>query len=213
MIPDDPTPDPDVSNVWFFIACVFEGGLLLVAWIVAALTATPLFADFHWDGMDALKGIAAALPPALFFVWSMNSDWRPLHRIHQALEEFARPIFGDFSIPQLLAVSLIAGIGEEVLFRSVIQGGLSSAAGAIVALVIASVLFGIVHLVTVGYAVGAAVMGGYLGWIWLQGGNLLIPIVTHAVYDFIALAWFIRNTPPVKWEPPEDDEKEEPDKG
>ncbi len=196
MLPEDDIPQPDSSRVWFFITCVFEAALLLVAWGVAAMADVPLFADFHWDGMDALKGTAAAIPPALFFVWSCNSHWAPVKRIHEALEEFARPIFRDFSNAQLLTVAVIAGVAEETLFRAALQAGMAEPLGDIGALIVASVLFGFAHLVTPGYAIGAAIMGAYMGWIWMQGGNLLIPIVTHAAYDFVALTWFVNKTPP-----------------
>jgi uncharacterized protein len=33
----------------------------------------------------------------------------------------------------------------------------------------------------------AALMGAYLGWLWLLTGNLLTPIIAHAVYDLAAL--------------------------
>lgn len=198
MNPGDQTPEPDRSGVWFFVACVFEGGLILVAWVIAAFAGVPLFGDFHWDALDALKGVAATVPPLLFFVWSMNATWDPVRRVRVALEEFARPIFRDFSILQLLIVSIVAGVSEEVLFRAVIQGGLEEPAGRIAALAMASLLFGLVHAVTLGYAVGATVIGVYIGWIWMQGGNLLIPIVIHAAYDFVALTWFVRKTPPLE---------------
>jgi hypothetical protein len=38
----------------------------------------------------------------------------------------------------------------------------------------------------------AAIVGIYLGAIWLLTGNLLVPIVAHAVYDFVALTWFLK---------------------
>ncbi len=196
MHPEDDIPEPDTSKVWFFITCVFEAGLLLVAWAVAAMAGVPVFADVHWDAMDALKGAAAAIPPALFFVWSCQSDWPPVKRIHEALEAFARPIFGDFSALQLLVVAVIAGVAEETLFRAALQGGLAEPMGEIGALIAASILFGMAHLVTPGYAIGAAIMGAYMGWIWMQGGNLLIPIATHAAYDFVALMWFVNKTRP-----------------
>ena len=32
----------------------------------------------------------------------------------------------------------------------------------------------------------------YLGWLWLASDNLLVPIVTHAAYDFAALVYLLR---------------------
>jgi Type II CAAX prenyl endopeptidase Rce1-like len=83
-------------------------------------------------------------------------------------------------------------IFEEVFFRSVFQGGLARHIGAIPALVVASVIFGCFHLVTKTYAVIATLIGAYLGVLWLATENLLAPITTHAVYDFLALVYFLR---------------------
>ena len=42
------------------------------------------------------------------------------------------------------------------------------------------------------YALIATLIGAYLGILWIAIGNLLAPIATHAVYDFVALAYFLR---------------------
>mgnify|MGYP000956401241 CR=1 FL=1 len=195
MNPDEPDLPGD-SSLWFFGACVFEGGLVAVAWLLSALADVPLFSDFHWNAMDLIKGGAAAVPPGCLFVWSLSSDWAPLTRIRGALDSHARPIFSGWSAAQLLLLSIVAGVSEEVLFRSVIQGALSGYAGPVGALLIASVIFGLAHMITPAYAILAGLMSVYIGWLWMQGGNLLIPIVTHAVYDFIALMYFMRTTKP-----------------
>ena len=60
------------------------------------------------------------------------------------------------------------------------------------ALSVASVLFGLGHLITPVYAVLAAVIGFYLGALFLATDNLLIAIVAHGLYDFVALLYLIR---------------------
>jgi membrane protease YdiL (CAAX protease family) len=59
------------------------------------------------------------------------------------------------------------------------------------ALALASVLFGLLHLITPSYAVLAAMMGAYLGWFSIWTGNLLAPIMIHALYDFFALGYIV----------------------
>jgi membrane protease YdiL (CAAX protease family) len=44
-------------------------------------------------------------------------------------------------------------------------------------------------------------MGVYLGGLLLLTDNLLAPIATHAVYDFVALIYLTRSRPP---QPPGD---------
>ena len=53
-------------------------------------------------------------------------------------------------------------------------------------------MFGLAHSVTRTYAILATIIGLYFGWLWLATGNLLVPITTHAVYDFLALVYFVR---------------------
>ena len=139
-----------------------------------------------------LIGIVAAIPP--FAVLSLDLELEtpafPSHR--NLLESLLRPLFGKWSILQLFVISLIAGISEEAFFRGAIQGSLADRVGVIVAVVLASALFGAFHLLTWTYAIIAAFIGAYLGLLWIWTGNLLTPMITHAVYDFAALVYFLR---------------------
>ena len=60
------------------------------------------------------------------------------------------------------------------------------------ALALASVLFGVLHAMTVVYAVLAVLAGLYLGWLWQATGNLLVPVVCHALSDFLVLLVLLR---------------------
>ena len=54
-----------------------------------------------------------------------------------------------------------------------------------------AILFGLLHAVNVAYAVLATLMGMYLGWLWMTTGNLAVPIVAHAVYDFLRVVYIL----------------------
>ena len=177
---------------FFWFACAFEAALLPVAAGLAYLLHSPLLSDLHWSVPDLLLGFIASAPLYVLFVGMLHSSFPPFARIRRLLEHKLHPLFASWTVPQLGLLSLLAGLGEEVLFRGVIQGALSSAAGPVVALLIASALFGCVHFITLGYAVVAAAIGVYLGLLWLWSGNLLTPIVTHATYDFVALVALLR---------------------
>ena len=61
-----------------------------------------------------------------------------------------------------------------------------------IGLLAAAFLFGLLHLLTPVYGLMAALIGLYLGWLWMASGNLLVPITVHAAYDFIALVYLVR---------------------
>ncbi|MBP1922667.1 membrane protease YdiL (CAAX protease family) [Halorubrum alkaliphilum] len=92
----------------------------------------------------------------------------------------------------MIAVSLlVVGPVEELLFRGVVQGGLRRALDAAPAILLASVLFGLIHLpgidgstaeqwAYVGVVVG---LGCVLGALYERTDNVLIPGLAHGVYN------------------------------
>ena len=105
-------------------------------------------------------------------------------------------MFRGCRLAELALIAALAGIGEEMLFRGVIQpavaGAIGGPHGVWLGLLIAAILFGSLHPITLTYALLAGLIGLYLGWIWLASGNLLTPMVTHGVYDFLALAYLVK---------------------
>jgi membrane protease YdiL (CAAX protease family) len=176
----------------FSTGCLFELALLVVAFVWSWLFHRPALVDVHWSLNAALIGIVAAIPPFVFFLWTLNSRLRVFSRHRQLMESLLRPLFGNWSLLQLFAISLVAGLSEEAFFRGAIQGSLADRVNVILAVLLASALFGAFHLLTWTYAIIAAFIGAYLGLLWIWTGNLVTPMVTHAVYDFVALVYFLR---------------------
>lgn len=96
---------------------------------------------------------------------------------------------------------LIVGPVEEVLFRGVVQGGLRRAFDAIPAILIASSLFGLIHLTGVqgtlierwAYVGIAALLGCVLGVVYEHTDNLVVPGVAHGVYNAAIYAVLLAN--------------------
>ncbi len=180
----------------FYLACLVELGLLVVAVILGWFFQVPALADFHWKFSDLLAGLLSSLPLFALFLWILSSLAKPFVEIRAFMDQVVRPLFHPWPVWQLGVLSLIAGISEEILFRSVIQGGLNHRLGPVPAIVVAGLIFGALHRMTRAYAVIATLMGIYLGVLWRLGGNLLLPITTHAIYDFIALVFYLKITAP-----------------
>ena len=178
---------------WFVVACLFEAWLAGAAALVALASGRPWLADFAWSVQALGSGMAAAVPMFGLYLWTMHSQAPVLGTVRGFLETTARPLFEGWHIGQLALLSLLAGIGEEFLFRGAIQGSLAAAIGPVAGLVVASVIFGLCHYINTAYAVVTTLVGIYLGLVWLWTGNLLAPIVTHAAYDFAALLYLMRS--------------------
>jgi CAAX protease family protein len=88
-------------------------------------------------------------------------------------------------------VCITAGVCEETLFRGFMLQYLHVLPWTLnltLALVISSVIFGLNHLYEgIHGVVGSALAGFLFGLLFLLGGNLLLPIVVHALVDLRAL--------------------------
>lgn len=190
---EEPAPPSDHFPV---VAAAFEGGLAVLAVGLGWVVGRPPLETFAWDWAAAGWGLAATLPLLLVLWACLTIRWRPLRRIAEVLDESIVPLLGRCRTLDLAVLAALAGLGEEMLFRGVIQaavaGWLGGDAGQWIGLTAASLLFALAHSITVMYLVLAGLIGLFLGGIWLATGNLLVPIIAHAAYDFVALVYFVK---------------------
>ena len=181
---------------FFWIGCALEAALCLLALGLNGLSGRALWADLHWNQTHLLAGLLATLPALALFVLTLHASHGPLGRLRSFLEGTIRPLFNQWTLWQLLLISLLAGLGEELLFRGAVQGLLVDWLGLLPGLILASLLFGACHPMTLAYLMITTLIGLYLGSLWIVTGNLLAPIVTHALYDFLALLYLLHYRQP-----------------
>lgn len=173
----------------------FEMLLGIVGVLGGMLTGVPALADLRFDPRAIGVGLVTTAPLLLGFVALWRSPRVDLREIRETLEHLLPRLLGDDDGTRwlrVLAVASAAGIGEEILFRGFLQGSLEHSLGPLWGLVAASVVFGLAHAISPAYAVIAAIMGLYLGFAWRIGGNLLVPITVHAVYDAAVIGYVLR---------------------
>jgi membrane protease YdiL (CAAX protease family) len=185
--------EPPRHREVLLLALLAEGGLAALALGLGWLIGSPPWQSLHWDLQDILLGVAATLPLLLIFLLCVRWPVGPLAQIKAFAEEVIKPWFSSCTLFDLAVIALLAGFGEELLFRGVLQDAFSRWLNPWLALALASVLFGLLHLITPTYAMLAGLMGGYLGWLYVRTGNLLVAIIAHALYDFFALTYFVKN--------------------
>ncbi len=164
----------------------------MVALAIGWFMTTPPWRQIAWTWQAAAWGLVGCLPLLALMFALRQLKTGPLGRLNHVVDRLVIPLFTPLGIADFAIISIVAGIGEEMLFRGVIQTLLVGWSGMAAGLGVASLLFGLAHIITPTYAVLATLIGGYLGWIFWRGDNLLTPIVVHSVYDFAALVYLTR---------------------
>lgn len=190
----DPTAE---RSDGFAMAVIVEGGLAVVAIVFAWLFHVSLrdqFAPFGAPLVAAVaRGIAATVPMLLIFWWLVNSKFPWMRQLREQVEWLIGEMFPTGSTVQFAMIAVLAGVGEELLFRGALQTKLGEWTTPVVGLVITSFLFGLAHAMSKLYFAFAIVVGGFLGWMAFQYHDLVAPMVAHGLYDFVALVYLSRN--------------------
>lgn len=190
---DSPT-DARRQRRWIVLLGVgFEGGFVGVAFLLGWLLGQPPLERFEWSLAGAAAGIAACLPMLLVAAVLLRWPVGPLGSIKQFSEGIIRPLFAPCNLLDLGLISLLAGLGEEMLFRGVLQPVFVGRWGFWPGLAAASVLFGLLHPITPAYIGLAAAVSVYLGYIFEASGSLMAVVVAHALYDFVMLVYLVRH--------------------
>ena len=182
------------------LAAYAEG--MIQEWVlVAAVTALWIHQDrdWAWIGLaapDSPAGVlalaVAALVGALLLVQSAIVARRP--DTHERARAAMRSSIEALPVQRsdltgFLALSITAGICEEILFRGVLPWYLAGYLGQWGAQAAAVAAFGAAHLfLGAGGAVRALVTGAVLAALYLWSGSLVPSIVLHALVD-ISSGW------------------------
>lgn len=188
------------------IAALFEGALVFVAAGLGWLLDQPPLATLRWDPVGLMIGPLLALPPLAVALLCLRWPVGPFADIRRVTDEMLVPLFRRWTVAEMAIIALLAGLGEEMLFRGFLQAALvrwtasnaasvgwhGSALPAWIAIVVVAIVFGMAHAVNLGYALLAGAIGLYLGWLWMLTDSLTVPITIHAVYDFLALLYLVK---------------------
>lgn len=115
-------------------------------------------------------------------------------------DKVVKPLADQLNVFDSFVVAVSAGFGEELFFRGVLQNEFG--------IVLASILFSVLHFgpsVTkyVFIAFLYCVIGAYFGILYEKAQTLWVPIITHSIYDFIALLYmrYLYRSPRMTLEP------------
>jgi len=183
---------PSLRRRLVWLGGLFEGSLGLLAGLLGWVYNQPWWESLRWEAWAVAWGLATCVPMLLGFVLCLSWRIGPLARIKRFSQEVVGPLFASCTVLDLAVLSLLAGFGEEALFRGFLQPALGGWLGPWGGLVLASLLFGFLHPITPTYVLLASLIGAYLGYVWMISANLLVVIVAHALYDFVVLVVLVR---------------------
>ncbi len=197
--------DPAFDQKQFYRDLRHDGHYLTYASLAANLVTIWLVLRFidlrgavRWPTYLAAQAPAAGWIPAMI---AGGTLYLLLDRFIRAL--FDRPEFPQFLIeiyataePMLLfwlALTLVAPVAEEVLFRGFLFVGLrNSRLGSSGAIVATSFLWTIIHLqYDLFDKLVIFVLGVYLGWLRDRFNSILPPIILHVVINTMALSGLV----------------------
>jgi membrane protease YdiL (CAAX protease family) len=179
---------------FFKSACYFEASLILVAIFLGWVANIDPFEHIYFSETAITYGVIGTLPLFLMFLALEKLQGESVVKIRKLLLNTLGPGLHSYHWSDLLILAAIAGIAEELLFRGVIQPWIENSWGITTGLIASNIAFGLVHAVTPLYAVLAALVGIYLGLSLDYSGdrNLLIPVIIHGLYDFLAFVALMR---------------------
>jgi membrane protease YdiL (CAAX protease family) len=85
-----------------------------------------------------------------------------------------------------LGTVIITPFGEELLFRGFVQRIFQRNMQGYLAVTLASIIFGLCHF-SVALLPGVILLGALFGYLFYRTGNLLYPVIAHALYNLVSL--------------------------
>lgn len=170
-----------------YVAIGVEGGLFLVGYLLLGSSAAEFWNRFKISFQSTGLAMLYCLPMFAGLLFTLRSEWEPILQLREEIYQKILPIFSNSKLIDLAIIAIFAGVGEELFFRGWMQKALIDSTGVLPGILIASLIFGLLHYLSTTYAIYAFITGVYLGIIYFATGNIYIVMAIHALYDFVAL--------------------------
>ena len=128
-------------------ALCFEVSLGLIALLCGYATDVWPAEKLAWPPSisTVILGLLTALPPLFLMLGVRRLPLRVVRDLTRIVDQKVGPMFKGLRVGELAMLSLAAGWGEELLFRGLIQAEIASSGGIVVGILVASVVFALVH--------------------------------------------------------------------
>lgn len=166
-------------------------GLVALVWAVQSETTIPYHVDL--EAFLVAVALTAVLALVNFALFSAGRKFAFTQGVYDFFDHEIFPLLREVTVVDIVVLATIAGFSEELLFRGMLQPRMG--------LVASSLLFGLLHGPDVKlwpFALWAAAVGAGFGLVYRETENMAIPMLVHAFYDGLALAY-------IRWTKPTDE--------
>ncbi len=211
-----PTNLDMITLFGLFITCLYGGKFLVLPLLLPLFGSSAVGAD-NAGAVMLLSQMMAFIPTILFmFIMRKRRGNEPI-KVKFSLKGFdpviivsglvmmfavsviiepllalvpsVRPPIDGGGFLMLLSVVVVAPIFEEYICRGLLLESLRSTRGVVLAWIISSLFFAMMHLDGV-LSINAFFMGLILGYIYISSGSLFAPIILHAINNAFAYIFF-----------------------
>jgi membrane protease YdiL (CAAX protease family) len=134
------------------------------------------------DAGDILSTVVAVLGIIILSSELNNILLRYLPFTMDDQAQMIQRLFNEDLIGVIITVGVIAPLVEELLFRGVILDGLRMHYRISTAVVVSSVLFGLIHLNPI-VSIGTFLLALFLAWLRLSTRSLMLCVISHSVFN------------------------------
>lgn len=166
-------------------------GLVVLLGLSASRSRPATVLSLRWPPWMALPWIALSSFCLALLCAGLNTWVERVLPMPSAVEELFEQVLEYHTFPQFLGVFfflvVMAPLTEELMFRGLFLHRLSESHGRIHAIAGSALCFGIFHILP-WQAIGATLMGIYLGWLVTRTGSILMPIAAHGFFNLVPVA-------------------------
>ena len=167
-----------------------ELALGMVALVWALRSETSILYGVDAKTLLVALGLTVVLAAVNFGLFFVGRRFEFTRHVYAFFDDEIFPLLREATVIDIVVLAAVAGFSEELLFRGMLQPRMG--------IIASSLLFGLLHgpdYKLWPFAVWAAAVGAGLGLVYRETENMAVPMLAHAFYDGLALA-YIRWTPP-----------------
>ncbi|MGM0569542.1 CPBP family intramembrane glutamic endopeptidase [Marinobacter sp.] len=168
------------------VGLLFQAGIVLLGliplWLFDIPVATgglPVSGYLAWGVAGGLLTYGLLLLLSVTDVLSSDSLQTHIRDLHRFVRSQSWPV--------LIGLAVLAGVGEELLFRAVIQGWIGEHLGTASGILAGAVVFGLAHALSRAYFLVATALGAVFGVAYAVTDSIQLVMVWHAVYDLVVI--------------------------